>query len=301
MNTKKSYSVEIKKEIGARLKKEAGLHNLKRSEMRELLAYEKEESVSAVYSGKQTPTPDKIKKLAETWGLRENYLICADDWRTEDDKLSALHAENTKEYRVVIDFFRYIGVNLELAPFMTIPVPLLLSHKDVLLPYFTEDEKRRIPVLEKIENTQRKENPVEYEQYSSDTPENNEYNSIIIRLKNIPPDTFYKPNEFESTLYDGVPIEGDNDDIIDKKIYSGVAINNKLIKDRLLFIHNFYIVTIDNKYKGLSRVSDINRFLIGIQNSTKEMSISLLTYQGLLMNHNDDYEKPRRLMEIEED
>lgn len=97
---------------GKRLKQEAKNRKIKNSQMADLLNYENEKSISAIYGGRQRLTQEKIDILVKEWGIRENYIKGIDDWRTVEDMEESVKASNIREYNIIRSYLETIGLSL---------------------------------------------------------------------------------------------------------------------------------------------------------------------------------------------
>lgn len=136
---KTTEKATLQKRQGKRLKELAREHHYKNSQMMSFLGYENEKTVSALYSGRQKIKSDHIKDLANLFGVRENYLLCVDDWKTEDDMISKIHIKDIEEYRIKIDYLRSLGLQIEPSITSLLSPSTIYKNMDLITPYLTDE------------------------------------------------------------------------------------------------------------------------------------------------------------------
>lgn len=80
--------VEINPECGLRLKWLLRESGIKQIELAKKLNYEPQH-VSSIITGKKRLTPETAYKIANMFQIRAEWLLCQDDYRTQEDKESA--------------------------------------------------------------------------------------------------------------------------------------------------------------------------------------------------------------------
>lgn len=172
---------------GQRIKNEAKLRQLRRINMMEILHFANPENVSSVYSGK-TISDDVIETLSRLWGLRIEYLLCADDWKTVADMEKGVKASNISEYDTIIHYLGSIGLSLLPTVYWVCnPRELYWNYWD-MEKYMTETGKNYavsiidIPISPKCDEYVQEQFEEEAWQYSDDE------HDIYIELKSNPYD-----------------------------------------------------------------------------------------------------------------
>lgn len=80
--------IEINPECGLRLKRLLRESGIKQIELAKKLNYEPQH-VSSIITGKKRLTPETAYQVANMFHVRAEWLLCQDDYRTQDDKKSA--------------------------------------------------------------------------------------------------------------------------------------------------------------------------------------------------------------------
>lgn len=68
---------------------------------------------SAWMRGKNPIGEDYVKKLADLWGVRENYLLCIDDIRTDTEYYDAYHKNLSNRQRAIWEALPVYGYEFE--------------------------------------------------------------------------------------------------------------------------------------------------------------------------------------------
>ena len=97
---------------GKRIKDEACKRNLSNEDMRCILHFANVKNVSYVYSGKSI-SDNTIDILCNLWGLRRDYLLCNDDYPTDEDKYNALFLSEQIQYKAAIKYLNTLGIELD--------------------------------------------------------------------------------------------------------------------------------------------------------------------------------------------
>ncbi len=80
--------IEINPECGLRLKRLLRESGIKQIELAKKLNYEPQH-VSSIITGKKRLTPETAYQVANMFHVRAEWLLCQDDYRTQEDKESA--------------------------------------------------------------------------------------------------------------------------------------------------------------------------------------------------------------------
>jgi len=123
---------EKKKEIGARFKTlvEAKESNHNRATIGEKLGYS-ETSISRFYSGVTALNDTAFKKIIDEFKVRKEYLLCEDDFKTDEEMYACLNENDMSEYKKSLHYLETLG--LEFKPVTTLRCSLTSLYK-----HFTE-------------------------------------------------------------------------------------------------------------------------------------------------------------------
>lgn len=130
---------EKSKEIGKRLKAEAHKRNIKNQDMADLIGYSSGKQISPIYQGRFQITEDRIDILCKEWGVRKNYLLCIDDWETEEEMLIYSKNIDINSLKACLTYLETLG--LRLTPYVSSYLPLtsIKANWEMLIDYFTEE------------------------------------------------------------------------------------------------------------------------------------------------------------------
>lgn len=129
--------------IGQRLKQLAKEHGFTREDMSEKLNYSCGH-ISRFYNG-SIELPDNVASvLSETWGIRKEYILCKDDFKTDDEMYLYLNETSIKDMQIAIDYLKTLG--LVLRPYTTLSCSLtaLYRHLSQIRNYIKESEIQRL-------------------------------------------------------------------------------------------------------------------------------------------------------------
>lgn len=96
-------------EIGKRLRQEAKRNGYTNQMVADLINYSSSKQISPIYSGKKAIDNDRIEKLANAFNVRKEYLLCEDDFPTENDILKNINEADAKVFFSVFSFLRSLG------------------------------------------------------------------------------------------------------------------------------------------------------------------------------------------------
>lgn len=85
-----------------------------RAELAEELNFSRDtQSISRFFSKKSTTPFTRYAELADLWNVREEYLFCDDDFRTEEDLLNAAGAVLDKRTQTHIELLKLLGYEVK--------------------------------------------------------------------------------------------------------------------------------------------------------------------------------------------
>lgn len=128
----------LNKEIGARVKILAKENGDKAEVLANCLFCTKEQ-ISRYYNGHCTISRDRITILAKRWNIREEYLLCEDDFKTNDELYAVLKENNIKNMQHAIDYLESLGLYLKPYTKLHCSLTSFKKHIDELKPYIKKD------------------------------------------------------------------------------------------------------------------------------------------------------------------
>lgn len=247
----KKYKCNDYYACGQRIKSHAAEKKLKRSDMLSILHYEKEETISAIYSGKSI-SDDVIEILSNLWGLRIDYLLCNDDYPTEEDKYNFLLLKEQKEFLTAINYLKSIGYEFNVGVYWICSPAILHERIDDYKPYISNKDTDFLKYcIEKLDN------------FDITTP-------LLFHLRDFSiKDFLFKNNDYASYL--------DFEDFIsfDNMLFDNTKSNNRAIfKSGVLF---------DN-----SNFLDKLQVLYDVKFNNKHIDYISLDYAKVLFKNIDD-------------
>lgn len=69
---------------------------------------------SAILNGRKAIGMDIINRMAEILSVRPEYLLCKDEYRTENELLAIIGIQNSQHYITMIDFLDSIGIEVRI-------------------------------------------------------------------------------------------------------------------------------------------------------------------------------------------
>lgn len=139
MTEKKKYV-----NLGKRLKEEAKRHNEKNVTMAYILSYKNANTISEFYSGNRKLSDDRYEILCKRWGVRKEYLMCEDEWRTAEDMLIGISIKDIESFRLSIKYIESLGYRVRDIMTMTLPVRTIYSDLSIISECLPETELNRI-------------------------------------------------------------------------------------------------------------------------------------------------------------
>lgn len=129
--------------IGQRLKMLAKEHGYTREDMSEKLNYSCGH-ISRFYNG-SIEVPDNVASvLAETWGIRKEYILCEDDFKTDNEMYLYLNETSIKDMQIAMDYLKTIGLVLRPYTVLSCSLTALYRHLSKIKSYIKESEIQRL-------------------------------------------------------------------------------------------------------------------------------------------------------------
>lgn len=86
--------------------------------------------ISRILSGKSSCDLDYIKRLAKIWGVRTDYLLCKDDYRTEWDIYEIRREQLSEKNKAVVNLLELYGYEFEMVELLKITSADIARLKD---------------------------------------------------------------------------------------------------------------------------------------------------------------------------
>lgn len=86
--------------------------------------------VSRILNGKSSCALEYIEKLAKIWGVRTDYLLCEDDYRTEWDIYEVRDKQLSEKNKAVVNLLELYGYRFEMAELLKITSADIARLKD---------------------------------------------------------------------------------------------------------------------------------------------------------------------------
>lgn len=126
---------------GSRIKSEAHSRNLSNEDMRKILQFTNIKNVSYVYAGTSI-SDDVIEILHKIWGLRIDYLLCNDDFPTNEDKNNYYISAEQSQYNNAIKYLETLGYTFEINLYwICTPTALHKRYKEFSIYVACEDKE----------------------------------------------------------------------------------------------------------------------------------------------------------------
>lgn len=252
---------------GKRLKEEAKRHGMTCPDMAELLGYSLDgKQISAIYSGYRKLSDDRFATLSKTWGVREDYLRCNDDWRTDEDALAAAHLSDTEHFSTCLKYLESLGVHCSLRLSSLMPLIQIEQQWDLIANHLTE--KSRAEVLA---------NPYFSTPWSAE-----KINDRIHQIKiywNTPPDNIPLVSESQ------IGVEGNASSAF-------IVSNSKSVLGYTTGYGVEFSVTYKDKYYGEFPISQLQAFVQRLNAVTDALVIDMF---GNTRNYEIFYTKPQNV------
>lgn len=98
---------------GQRVKHEAQNKGYTNQDIADLLHYSSSKQISPFYSGRQQFSDGQLEILSNALGVRKNYLLCMDNYRTDNDVIEGETELLKSKYQYTFSFLRSIGFVVE--------------------------------------------------------------------------------------------------------------------------------------------------------------------------------------------
>ena len=128
-----SRQIPISAEMKQRIKKEMAIHGQKNRDIADYLCMQPQ-SFSRIICGRALCAYEYLQRLANLWGIRENYLLCKDNIRTDNEFLIKIGSERTEKNMAISNLLKAYGYNIETVYLLAV------SALDLSTLYFMDDE-----------------------------------------------------------------------------------------------------------------------------------------------------------------
>lgn len=133
----------LHQKIGNRMKQLAKEHCFTREDMSETIGYSCGH-ISRFYSG-MIEIPDSAAQiLSDLWHIRKEYILCEDDFRTDEEIYSYLNENSIKEMQAAIKYLETLDLFLHPCTVLHCPVVAIYGHLDELSGYIKKSEIDRL-------------------------------------------------------------------------------------------------------------------------------------------------------------
>lgn len=96
-------------------------------------------SISRFCNGHEPLPDDAIEKVSQKWGIREEYIKCIDDFKTDADLLNSIEIQNSQEFLYQKAYLETLGLEIHLKYTLFCPMVSVYRYKDLLLPFMCEE------------------------------------------------------------------------------------------------------------------------------------------------------------------
>lgn len=107
------------------------------------LGYAKE-SISRFCTGKQLLPDTAAEILAKRWDIREEYIKCIDDFKTDLELLNCAEIQNRDDFLCQKKYLETLGFNISLTYTLSCYKTGVYRHKETLLPFLREDSYNEV-------------------------------------------------------------------------------------------------------------------------------------------------------------
>ena len=130
-------------EMGARLKWLAKENGLTREELGEITGYSSGH-ISRFYNGKSEIPDNMAQTLSELWNIRKEYILCEDDFKTDEQMYWSLNESSIKEMRAAMEYLKTLGVVFRPCTILSCYLIALYDHWEQMQDYIKRDEIKRL-------------------------------------------------------------------------------------------------------------------------------------------------------------
>lgn len=142
-NMTKPKKKMLHSKMGQRLKQLAKEHNLTREDMSELINYSCGH-ISRFYNGTIKIPDNAAQILSNLWNIRKEFILCEDDFRTDEDIYLSLNENSVKDMQITIEYLKTLGLVLRPYTTLTCPLTALYRHFSQIQSYIKESEIQRL-------------------------------------------------------------------------------------------------------------------------------------------------------------
>lgn len=276
----------IKKELntscGKRLKECLNDSHMTQKELSKRTSYS-QQYISYVISGKRNASAEALISFAKVLNVRNEYLLCEDDYKTSEDIQKALRLSDKKNIECVLQYLDSIGYSLYIQYTVQSEITTLYFHFDEIKKYIIPRDLKRLnekydfslPMIDFVKSTS--ERGIGYETFCVTQDFPGIYERLDSRSKSarINSQTFYFEDSGKGYVY------------TINTVYSlykdGKCIRYVSHKELLRFLDildNYVKCTIENVLLN-QRISPLDKDDILIEQETMLKTV--------IINHSDDY------------
>lgn len=133
----------LHQKMGNRLKQLAKEHGFTREDISKAINYSCGH-ISRFYSG-VLEIPDNVAQiLSDFWHIRKEYILCEDDFRTDEEMYSYLNENSIKEMQAAISYLETLGLFLRPCTILDCPLTTIYTHLEELSKYIKKSEIERL-------------------------------------------------------------------------------------------------------------------------------------------------------------
>lgn len=125
--------------MGARLKWLAKENGLTREELGEITGYSSGH-ISRFYNGKSEIPDNMAQILSELWNVRKEYILCEDDFKTDEQMYSYLNENSIKEMQAAIEYLKTLGIVFRPCTVLSCDLTSLYRHWAQMQDFIKRDE-----------------------------------------------------------------------------------------------------------------------------------------------------------------
>ena len=135
---KKNTNISINKKIGKRFSKLISEFEDTKKAFAEDVGYEPE-TISRYCSGTYRLTEDFISLCSSRWGVREEYILCKDDYKTDADLLNALDNKDHTAFLKQKEYLETLGFKINIKFELQCNKSSLFKYIDTMKDYLTDE------------------------------------------------------------------------------------------------------------------------------------------------------------------
>lgn len=133
----------LHQKMGNRLKQLAKEYGFTRENMSEAINYSCGH-ISRLYSGVSEIPDSAAQILSDLWHIRKEYILCEDDFRTDEEMYSYLNDNSIKEMQAAISYLETLGLFLHPCTVLSCPITTIYRHLEELSKYVKKSEIERL-------------------------------------------------------------------------------------------------------------------------------------------------------------